>query len=34
MMFQLLHFIVSKVKMYVVNGPFVLTFEVYTGGLV
>lgn len=36
MMFQLLHFrnVKVKVKMYVVNGPFVLTFEVYTGGLV
>lgn len=33
MMFQLLHFIVRKVKMYVVNGLFVLNFEVYTGGL-
>lgn len=32
MMIQLLHFLVRKVN--VVNGPFVLTSEVYTGGLV
>lgn len=34
MMFQLLHFLISKVNVYVVNGPFVFTSEVYIGGLV
>lgn len=33
-MFQLLHFLISKINVYVVNGPFVFTSEVYIGGLV